>query len=266
MVVETEKTKAEIRSEHSGVVTKCYAGEGDDLEIGANVLELDTDAKKPEGQPEKKVEEKAAAPVESAEKKPEAPAATQKTEAKPAASQAKSPSQPLPVSPPSLPKGTRSERREKMSRLRLTISKRLKDAQNTTAMLTTFQEVDMGEVMRARSELQDPFTKKHGVKLGFMSFFVKSASNALTNQPIVNALIDGNEIVYRDYVDISVAVATPTGLVVPVIRNAESLNFADVEKTIINLGNKGKHGTLTMEDMTGGTFTISNGFFIELND
>lgn len=120
----------------------------------------------------------------------------------------------------------------------------------------------MGEVMKYRSELQDSFTKKHGVKLGFMSFFVRAASNALQSNPIVNAVIEGNEIVYRDYVDISVAVATPTGLVVPVIRNAESMNFAEVEKTIIELGNKGKNGSLTMNDMTGGTFTISNGFFI----
>lgn len=155
--------------------------------------------------------------------------------------------------------GTRQETRVKMSRMRQTISKRLKEAQNTNAMLTTFNEVDMGAFMDLRKQFQEPFQKKHGVKLGFMGAFVKGVVQAAKEQPVVNAVIEGDEIVYRDYVDISVAVATPSGLVVPVIRNCENMRYADVEQTLAELGVKAREGKIGMDDMKGGTFTITNG-------
>uniref|UniRef100_A0A8C1U967 Dihydrolipoyllysine-residue succinyltransferase component of 2-oxoglutarate dehydrogenase complex, mitochondrial n=1 Tax=Cyprinus carpio TaxID=7962 RepID=A0A8C1U967_CYPCA len=149
----------------------------------------------------------------------------------------------------------------KMNRMRLRIAQRLKEAQNTCAMLTTFNEVDMSNITEMRKQYKDAFLKKHGIKLGFMSAFVKAAAYALTDQPAVNAVIDDStkEIVYRDYVDISVAVATPKGLVVPVIRGVEGMSFADIEKTINELGEKARKNELAVEDMDGGTFTISNG-------
>ncbi|KAK8394053.1 hypothetical protein O3P69_006326 [Scylla paramamosain] len=155
--------------------------------------------------------------------------------------------------------GTRTEQRVKMTRMRQRIAQRLKDAQNTNAMLTTFNELDMSNIMELRKSIGEQFVKKHGIKLGFMSAFVKASAYALTQQPTVNAVIDGSEIVYRDYVDISVAVATPKGLVVPVIRSVEAMNYLDIEKTIIDLGEKARTGSLAVEDMDGGTFTISNG-------
>ncbi|MGQ2934466.1 MAG: 2-oxoglutarate dehydrogenase complex dihydrolipoyllysine-residue succinyltransferase [Sphingopyxis sp.] len=153
----------------------------------------------------------------------------------------------------------RQEERVKMTRLRQTIAKRLKSAQDTAAMLTTFNDVDMSAVIEARARYKDLFEKKHGVRLGFMGFFAKAACLALKDIPAVNGRIDGDEIVYHNYMDISVAVSGPSGLVVPVIRNAETLSFADIEKTIGDFGKRAKDGTLTMDDMTGGTFTISNG-------
>jgi len=153
----------------------------------------------------------------------------------------------------------RREERVKMTRLRQTIAKRLKAAQENAAMLTTFNDVDMTAVIEARAKYKDLFEKKHGVRLGFMGFFGKAACLALKDIPAVNGRIDGEEIIYHDYMDISVAVSGPSGLVVPVIRNAESLSFADIEKTIGDFGKRAKDGTLTMDDMTGGTFTISNG-------
>lgn len=151
------------------------------------------------------------------------------------------------------------EERVKMTRLRQTIAKRLKEAQNTAAMLTTFNEVDMTNVMAARKQYQDQFVKKHDVKLGFMSFFVKASIAALKEIPAVNAEIDGDELVYKNHYDIGIAVSTPSGLVVPVVRDADALGFADVEKTISKLGKKGRDGKLAMSDLSGGTFTITNG-------
>ena len=155
--------------------------------------------------------------------------------------------------------GNRNEERVRMTRLRQTVARRLKEAQDTAALLTTFNDVDMTAVIETRSKYKDLFAKKHGVKLGFMGFFVKAACMALKDVPSVNAQIDGDEIVYHDYADISVAVSAPNGLVVPVIRNAEAMNFADVENTIGDFGKRAKDGSLTMADMQGGTFTISNG-------
>jgi 2-oxoglutarate dehydrogenase E2 component (dihydrolipoamide succinyltransferase) len=151
------------------------------------------------------------------------------------------------------------EERVKMTRLRATIAKRLKDAQNTAAMLTTFNEVDMTAVMALRNQYKDTFEKKHGTKLGFMSFFVKAAVQALKDVPAVNAEIDGEDIVYKNYYHVGVAVGTDKGLVVPVVRNCDSLSFAGIEQTIASYGKKARDGQLTIADMQGGTFTISNG-------
>jgi 2-oxoglutarate dehydrogenase E2 component (dihydrolipoamide succinyltransferase) len=146
-----------------------------------------------------------------------------------------------------------------MTRLRKRIAERLKEAQNTAAMLTTFNEVDMTALNAARAHYKDAFEKKHGVKLGFMSFFVKACVTALKEWPAVNAEIDGDELVYKNFYDIGVAVGTPNGLVVPVVRDCDKLSFAEVEKTIGEYGKKARDGKLSMDDMSGGTFTISNG-------
>ena len=154
---------------------------------------------------------------------------------------------------------SRNVRTEKMSNLRKTISRRLVEAKNTTAMLTTFNEVDMTAIMEIRAKYKDKFKEGHGVNLGFMSFFTKACSYALQEWPSVNAYIDGENIIYHDYCDISIAVSAPKGLVVPVIRNAESLSMADIEKKVVELATKAKDNKLTIEEMTGGTFTITNG-------
>jgi 2-oxoglutarate dehydrogenase E2 component (dihydrolipoamide succinyltransferase) len=146
-----------------------------------------------------------------------------------------------------------------MTRLRQTIARRLKEAQDTAALLTTFNDVDMSAVIAARDKYKDLFEKKHGSRLGFMGFFAKAACLALKDVPAVNAYIEGDEIVYHDYVDISVAVSAPNGLVTPVVRDADQLSFAGIEKAIADYGKKAKEGTLTMADLKGGTFTISNG-------
>ncbi len=179
-----------------------------------------------------------------------------------AAAQAKAAS-PAPAATAAVPAAAaapgRNEERVKMTRLRQTIAKRLKSAQENAALLTTFNDVDMSAVMAAREKYKDVFEKKHGVKLGFMSFFAKASCLALKDIPAVNAQIQGDEIVYHDYVDISVAVSAPNGLVVPVVRDADKLSFAGIEKAIGEFGKKAREGALTMEDMKGGTFTISNG-------
>jgi 2-oxoglutarate dehydrogenase E2 component (dihydrolipoamide succinyltransferase) len=168
----------------------------------------------------------------------------------------------VPAAPPVAPSirdGDPREERVKMTRLRKRIAQRLKEAQNTAAMLTTFNEVDMTAINALRAQYKDGFEKKHGVKLGFMSFFVKACVTALKEWPAVNAEIDGDDIVYKNYYDIGVAVGTPNGLVVPIVRDADRLSFADVEKVIAAYGRKARDGKLTIEEMTGGTFTVSNG-------
>ena len=176
-------------------------------------------------------------------------------EAQPAASPAPAP-QPVTKAAPA---GERHEERVKMTRLRQTIAHRLKEAQNTAALLTTFNDVDMSAVIDARARYKDLFEKKHGIRLGFMGFFVKAVALAAKDVPSVNASIEGDEIVYHDYLDVSVAVSAPKGLVVPVVRNADRMTFAEIEKSIAEFGKRAKEGTLTVDDMTGGTFTISNG-------
>jgi 2-oxoglutarate dehydrogenase E2 component (dihydrolipoamide succinyltransferase) len=184
------------------------------------------------------------------------------TQAGAQAPQAKAPAAPESQPPPPGPRpspGDRKEERLKMSRLRQTIARRLKEAQNTAAMLTTFNDVDMSAVIDARTRYKDLFEKKHGIRLGFMGFFVKACALAAKDVPSVNASLEGDEIVYHDYLDVSVAVSAPKGLVVPVVRNADTMSFAGIEKTIADYGKRAKDGTLTVDEMTGGTFTISNG-------
>ncbi len=165
-----------------------------------------------------------------------------------------------PTAPPSAPgRGERGERRETMSRLRATVASRLKDAQNTAAMLTTFNDVNLRAVMDLRSRYKEAFEEKHGVRLGMMSFFAKAAVEGLKRYPVVNAYVEGDEIVYHDYQDIGIAVASPRGLVVPVVRDVNDKSLAEIELEINQLGKKARDGKITMEELTGGTFTITNG-------
>ena len=186
-----------------------------------------------------------------------AEAGAQAPQAKAPALEEKAPPPGPRLSPGSI--GERREERVKMTRLRQTVARRLKEAQNTAAMLTTFNDVDMTAVIEARARYKDLFEKKHGIRLGFMGFFVKACALAAKDVPAVNGSIEGDEIVYHDYFDVSIAVSAPKGLVVPVVRNAQAMSFADIEKTIADYGKKAKDGTLGIEDMQGGTFTISNG-------
>ena len=185
-------------------------------------------------------------PAVSAPADPSHPAASAPTSAQPEPVEGRAP-------------GTRNEERVKMTRLRQTIARRLKEAQETAALLTTFNDCDMSAVIAARDKYKDLFEKKHGVRLGFMGFFSKAACLALKDIPSINARIEGDEIVYHDYVDISVAVSAPNGLVTPVVRDADGLSFAGIEKAIAEFGKRAKEGKLTLDDMKGGTFTISNG-------
>jgi 2-oxoglutarate dehydrogenase E2 component (dihydrolipoamide succinyltransferase) len=166
---------------------------------------------------------------------------------------------PVAVRAPSAPADGTREERVRMTKLRQTIARRLKDAQNTAAMLTTFNEVDMGEVMALRNRYKDVFEKKHGAKLGFMSFFVKACTQALKEIPAVNAEIDGTDLVYKNYYHVGIAVGTDKGLVVPVLRDADTLSLAGIEKTIADYGKRARDGQLKIEEMQGGTFTITNG-------
>lgn len=169
------------------------------------------------------------------------------------------PATPVAVRAPSAPADGTREERVRMTKLRQTIARRLKDAQNTAAMLTTFNEVDMGEVMALRNRYKDVFEKKHGAKLGFMSFFVKACTQALKEIPAVNAEIDGTDLVYKNYYHVGIAVGTDKGLVVPVLRDADTLSLAGIEKTIADYGKRARDGQLKIEEMQGGTFTITNG-------
>ena len=187
-----------------------------------------------------------------------AKAGAQAPEAKSFTAPAEQPAAPGPRPAPGS-SDARREERVKMTRLRQTIATRLKDAQNTAAILTTFNDVDMSAVIEARARYKDLFEKKHGIRLGFMGFFVKACALAARDVPSVNAYLEGDEIVYHDYFDVSVAVSGPKGLVVPVVRSADAMGFAEIEKAIAAFGKKAKDGTMSMEDMKGGTFTISNG-------
>jgi len=284
--IETDKTSVPVPSPCSGVIEELLVEDGDTVSPGAKLVKIKVGAGGG-GAAKPKAPEPAAAPAPApvappppaaptgaipvapppAPAVPSAPVATTPVAAiRPPPPPAPAPgpgAAPIVRMPPADPTkeiaGTRSEHNVKMNRMRLKIAGRLKEAQNTNAMLTTFNELDMSSIMQLRKENQDAFTKRHGIKLGFMSAFVKASAYALTQSPTVNAVIDGTDIVYRDYVDISVAVATPKGLLVPVLRNVQDMNYADIEKGIMALGEKAKKNQLAIEDMDGGTFTISNG-------
>lgn len=274
--LESEKATFEINAEQAGAV-KQIAKEGNTLAIGDIVCSIDTDAVKPAGVPNQKeepvkepatvVKETVAADVKAT---PVAAAmiADKKIDSKkitPSGSNGKIIKQDVlealshPGRKPGIELFSRNDRPEKMSNLRKTISRRLVEAKNTTAMLTTFNEVDMGPIMDIRKKYKDKFKEQHGVNLGFMSFFTKACCYALQKFPAVNAYIDGESIIYHDYCDVSIAVSAPKGLVVPVIRNAESLSMAEIEAAVVDLATKAKNNKLTVEEMSGGTFTITNG-------
>jgi len=265
-VLETDKVSVDIRAPEAGVLVEILGEVDDVVEVGAGLYKLDTDGVNPGGAgvegaveeetaPPAVVEPVAAAVVDTTPPPSPTPPSAAPTP-KPTPSAASTPSPPAPAT-----SGTRNESRVKMTRMRQRIGARLKEAQNTAAMLTTFQEVDMGNLMELRSQYKDTFIEKHGIKLGFMSAFVKASTAMLMEIPAVNASIDEvtNEIVYKDYCDVSIAVASPAGLVVPVLRNTEKMSFADVEKSIANHAKNAREGKLALEDMAGGTFTISNG-------
>jgi len=275
--LESEKATFEINAEQAGVVTQ-IAIEGDTLSIGDLVCSIDTDAVRPAEAPKAevvKVAEVVAAPTKEAvssdvKATPVAAAiiADKKIDSKkimPSGSNGKIIKQDVlealsnPGRKPGAEMFSRADRPEKMSNLRKTISRRLVEAKNTTAMLTTFNEVDMGPIMEIRKKHKDKFKELHGVNLGFMSFFTKACCYALQKFPSVNAYIDADQIIFHDYCDVSIAVSAPKGLVVPVIRNAESLSMAEIEAMVVELATKAKNNKLTIEEMTGGTFTITNG-------
>ncbi|MFA7638312.1 MAG: 2-oxoglutarate dehydrogenase complex dihydrolipoyllysine-residue succinyltransferase [Parvibaculum sp.] len=297
--LETDKVTVEVPAPSAGVLSEILVKDGETVEVGALLGQLDEGkgaAPAPKKEEPKKAEAKAEVKKEEPKKQEAGPAkpadatpspavrrvaaendldvsaiegtgkggrvtkadaeeaAAAKSAAKPAASTA-----PAEVRAPAPADQGAREERVRMTRLRKTIATRLKDAQNTAAMLTTFNEVDMTNVMALRSQYKDLFEKKHGVRIGFMSFFVKACIHALREIPAVNAEIDGDDLVYKNYYNIGVAVGTDRGLVVPVVRDAQDLSLAGIEKTINDLGRRARDGALKLEDLQGGTFTISNG-------
>ena len=271
VVLETDKVSVDVRAPFGGALTEIMGEVDDIVEVGSPLFRIDVSADAPEATPGEPAPSEVVSEV--ADSKPAETKPAQETHPPPPPPQPHVVDEPKPPPPkkkassPPPPTGTqvtlgsRQERRTKMSRMRQRVAARLKDAQNTAAMLTTFQECDMGALMELRNRHKDKFFEKHGVKLGFMSAFVLAATAALQEIPAVNAYIDDStkEVVYRDFVDVSIAVASPTGLVVPVLRNTENMSFADVERNIALYAEKAKEGTLSLDDMAGGTFTVSNG-------
>jgi 2-oxoglutarate dehydrogenase E2 component (dihydrolipoamide succinyltransferase) len=292
--LETDKVAVDVPSPVAGVMSQHLAAVGDTVEVGAVIAIIEAGATAgaaPAAAPVAKAE----APAPAASEELLTPAQTMspavrravlehgvdpstikgtgkdgrltkedvlaaaEAKAKGGAAPAPAPAAAAPAAAPVATGGARGSERVKMTRMRQTIAKRLKAAQDNAALLTTFNDVDMSAVIEARDKYKDLFAKKHDIRLGFMGFFAKAACLALKDVPAVNAYIDGDEIIYHDYVDISVAVSAPNGLVVPVIRDADKKGFARIEQDIADFGARAKAGTLTMEDMTGGTFTISNG-------
>lgn len=296
--LESEKATFELNAEKAGILHH-VAGEGDDLNIGDIACKIDDTATRPEGAgaPAEELagkETAAAAKAPAAEKAPDAEkkdeagekaaaASGEAVKATPVANAVMSDKKLSPATvkgsgsrgrilkkdvlaalenpgrTPGKPMFSRGEETKKMSNLRKTISRRLVEAKNATAMLTTFNEVDMGRIMAIRKANKDKFKEQHGIGLGFMSFFAKACCIALQDWPAVNSYIDGDNLIYHDYCDISIAVSAPKGLVVPVIRNAESLSMAELEKEVASLAKKARDNKLSVEEMTGGTFTITNG-------
>jgi 2-oxoglutarate dehydrogenase E2 component (dihydrolipoamide succinyltransferase) len=291
--LETDKVSVEVPSPVAGTLSEIIAAEGSTVDAKARLAVI-AEGAAAAAKPAKSAPAAAAAPApaKSAKDVEDAPSAKKamaeaglsadqvtgtgrdgrimkEDVAKAAAGQTAAPATPAPASPapapaaapraPSRAEDASREERVKMTRLRATIARRLKDAQNTAAMLTTYNEVDMSAVMELRNAYKADFEKKHGVKLGFMSFFVKACNHALKEVPEVNAEIDGGDVVYKNYVHMGVAVGTPTGLVVPVVRDADQMGFAAIEKKIAELGLRARDGKLSMAEMQGGSFTISNG-------
>ena len=289
--IETDKVVLEVPSPGAGVLVEIVKGDGETVVSGELIARIDTEAKAGAAAPAAEAPKAAAAaaPVAAAaapagtaspsarkildEKgiaaadvagsgrggrvtKEDAVAAAPKSGpvAAPAAAKAA-----LPTPPVAVALGDRTEQRVPMSRLRARIAERLLQSQQTNAILTTFNEVNMGPMMALRKQYGEKFEKAHGVRLGFMGFFVKAACAALQKFPVLNASVDGNDIVYHGYIDIGIAVGSPRGLVVPIIRNADQMSIAEIEKKIAEFGAKAKDGKLSIEDLTGGTFSISNG-------
>lgn len=294
--LESEKATFEVNAEKAGIIKLGAISEGDTIKIGDLLASIDDAALNPAAGSGAGKQEPGEVSLEPAVKKEQAPTAKSATaapvtavpndiKASPVASAiiADRKVDPKTVTPsgysgkilkedvlaalanpgknafPGTALNTRNVRIEKMSNLRKTISRRLVEAKNTTAMLTTFNEVDMSSIMEIRTKYKDKFKEIHGVGLGFMSFFAKACAVALAEWPSVNAYIDGDQLVYHDYADISIAVSTPRGLTVPVMRNVESMSMAEVEKKVVELAGKARDSKLTTEDLTGGTFTITNG-------
>ncbi|OJD21977.1 hypothetical protein ACJ73_06677 [Blastomyces percursus] len=262
--IETDKIDITVNAPEAGTIKEFLANEEDTVIVGQDLVKLETGG----AAPEKPKEEKQEAKSEAAPSSPPSPPKQEEKAAPPPpkpepTAQKPSPPKPEPAQASQPAPGNREERRVKMNRMRLRIAERLKQSQNTAASLTTFNEVDMSSLMEFRKLYKDDILKKTGVKLGFMSAFSRACVLAMRDIPTVNASIEGpnggDTIVYRDYVDISVAVATEKGLVTPVVRNAESMELIGIEKAIADLGKKARDNKLTIEDMAGGTFTISNG-------
>jgi len=283
--LETDKVTVEIRSPASGRLGKIVAGEGSTVNVNAllaTVEDIDTVVAETGNDPDMAAKSTAERDVENAPSArklmaehdlardtvkgtgrdgrimKEDVSAALAAATPDAAGPAPNPPETSSRAPAAAGEAAREER-VPMTRLRQTIARRLKDAQNTAAMLTTYNEVDMGTVMDIRGEYKELFERKHGVRMGFMSFFIKACCHALREIPEVNAEIDGTDIIYRNFVQMGVAVGTPNGLVVPVVRDADSLGFADIEKRIAELGTRARDGKLTIADLQGGTFTLSNG-------
>ncbi|KAF8875470.1 hypothetical protein CPB85DRAFT_548366 [Mucidula mucida] len=273
--IETDKIDVSVNAPQSGKIVELLASEEDTVTVGQDLFVLEpgeAGASSSSPPPPKEEESKPQATSESAPpKEAEKPSTSEKQPApapqekkpepkKESKKEYKKDSKKESAAPPPAPvAGARTETRVKMNRMRLRIAERLKESQNAAASLTTFNEIDMSSLMSMRKKYKDEIQKEHDVKLGFMSAFAKACALALKEIPSANASIEGDEIVYRDYVDLSVAVATPKGLVTPVVRNIETMNFLQIEKEIAFLGKKARDGKLTLEDMAGGTFTISNG-------
>lgn len=270
--LETDKITIEIPMKVGGIIKSLLVKTGDNVSVGDVIARYEPGAA-PAGAAAAAAQPKAAAAPSAASAAkatpppppppmPAAPrpqVATATAVVPPAAPAPRSAAAPAPSQTVQTGGGEGGERRVAMNRMRQRIAERMKESQNTYAMLTTFNEVDMSAVMDVRKDLGEEFAKRHNIKLGFMGMFVRAAANALTRYPVVNAVIDGTDIVYRDYIDISVAVATPKGLVVPVLRNADRMGIADVEKSLNDLGERARNNQLSLDEMTGGTFTISNG-------
>lgn len=253
--VETDKINVEIRAEKSGKIVKYHCAVEQKIDVGASFVDIDTDASGASGSSAPKVEAPSTKQTDTPKQAAKSEAPKQVAKEQPKQEQVSKPS----TTPNVQHSRSRQETREPMSRIRQRIADRLKGSQNTYASLTTFNEIDMGNVMEMRKRHQENFTTKHGIKLGFMSFFLKASTIALQEYPIVNSVIDGTEIIHRNYIDISVAVASPKGLVVPVIRDCETRSLANFENELKNLSVKARDNKLSLEDMSGGNFSISNG-------